>query len=674
MPQDNLQESGMRGPQGEYNPLYPGDLGRALFHPEMDYNLDLIGQIIHGYRVMGTSNDGTINVTNDVNKVLKLHLVTSGDTGLILAGAEIGDYVWIPSIVTQNVGPQGNQGNQGTQGPQGRQGSQGNQGRQGSQGNQGTQGPSAVGTPGAPGDTGPQGNQGPQGFQGPQGHQGSQGSVGNYGGDSLRFLVGTWNGNTAAGGAITFSNIATPPTPLLNIVVSNFDADGGGTQTWFASMITQGGSIRITRPGRTTEYLDYRINSGSTGGQTTLFLTYVGGTVTSIGSVWPVGTELIVSYGRTGPQGNQGNQGTQGFQGPQGTQGFQGPQGTQGNQGQQGNKGGLLYEYGGGMSFNNPDPSLATTVTFNEITEDGANVGDYINSWQTGGTLVIQSNTNGDPTYTIFNVTGVIINQVFPSGTEYIVQVEYIEGTAPTAGEICVANFSYTGTQGPQGDQGPGSGSKFYYQELCPGTEDDPVTPTEGSIWYNSYTGVTYIYVIDPETQIGTWATPSQDCCPTATFYYQPTCPETTAATIPGSLWYNNTTGELAIYAYDSVSDQYVWVTPTHQCCPANFRVNITQDFCDDKGDGTYNMGFTAAPVNGVGPFSYAWSFASTETERWSFINDETALSEVGVLLDNNIPGNATVTLLKVVVVDSLGNSTSEYRMVWSCLTAAVVP
>jgi hypothetical protein len=109
----------------------------------------------------------------------------------------------------------------------------------------------------------------------------------------------------------------------------------------------------------------------------------------------------------------QGSPGSQGAQGEHGLDGPQGLTGSQGATGSQGNKGGLLYEYGvspttaGGMTFNNPDPSLVTDVSFNETTEDGASVGQYINSWSTGGTLVIQSNTNGDSTYTIFNVNSV---------------------------------------------------------------------------------------------------------------------------------------------------------------------------------------------------------------------------------------------------------------------------
>lgn len=108
MAQDNLQNSNMRGPNGKYDPLYPGDLGRALYHPEMDYNMDLIGQVIQGYRVMGTNQDGSIHINDDTEKALKLYVVKSIDTILINAGAEVGDRVWIP---TDQIGdPNGPQG------------------------------------------------------------------------------------------------------------------------------------------------------------------------------------------------------------------------------------------------------------------------------------------------------------------------------------------------------------------------------------------------------------------------------------------------------------------------------------------------------------------------------------------------------------------------------------
>ena len=97
MAQENLQGSGKRGPLGTYQPLYPTELGRSLYHTEMDYNLDLIGQVIQGYRVMGTNADGSINPDNDTEKILKLYVVKLADTALINAGAEVGDIVWVPT-------------------------------------------------------------------------------------------------------------------------------------------------------------------------------------------------------------------------------------------------------------------------------------------------------------------------------------------------------------------------------------------------------------------------------------------------------------------------------------------------------------------------------------------------------------------------------------------------
>ena len=130
----------------------------------------------------------------------------------------------------------------------------------------------------------------------------------------MRFLVGNYNGSSAATGAITFSNTTTLPS-AITVIVSNTDADNGDAFSWFQSMVAQGGSVRITRPGRTTEYLDYVITNGSVTSVTSISLAYVGGTVSAIGTSWPVGTELIISYAKTGPQGNQGHQGPQGNDG-----------------------------------------------------------------------------------------------------------------------------------------------------------------------------------------------------------------------------------------------------------------------------------------------------------------------------------------------------------------------
>ena len=442
MPQDNLQNSDKRGPQGKYNPLYPGELGRALFHPEMDYNLDLIGQVIHGFRVMGSNNDGTINANDDVEKVLKLYIVTSDDDALIEAGALVGDRVWVPVTVSTGGGPQGYQGYQGRQGSQGRQGPRGFQGTQGIQGNQGFQGPVAIGLPGDTGGDGPQGFQGPQGVQGFQGVQGRQGSIGNYGGDSLRFLVGTYNGTTASSGAITFSNMTTLPSPTINIIVSHTDADGGSAAAWFTSMFAAKGSLRITRPGRTTEYLDYAITSGSDlGARSIINLAYVGGTVSAIGTSWPVGTELIVSYAKTGPQGAQGHQGVQGTQGAN-----EGPQGVQGSPGEpggpQGDQGPVGLGYGGLVAT-----TQELTVGTGTKTFDNLNLSDVETSFQLG--TRIRATSEDD---TNVWMEGVITSYV---GTAMVINSDTFNGTGDYTGwTISVAGQPGIGSQGNQGPQG----------------------------------------------------------------------------------------------------------------------------------------------------------------------------------------------------------------------------
>jgi hypothetical protein len=89
----------LRGLNGKYSPFYPNALGRALTHEEMDYNLDLIGKVVYGYRVMGSNADGTINAEDDNGKVLVLYKVLLGDTLLIDAGAEVGESVWVPALL-----------------------------------------------------------------------------------------------------------------------------------------------------------------------------------------------------------------------------------------------------------------------------------------------------------------------------------------------------------------------------------------------------------------------------------------------------------------------------------------------------------------------------------------------------------------------------------------------
>ena len=84
-----------RGQNGFYRPILPEDLNRPLTHDEMDYNIQLIGGIIGGYRVIGTGTNGVLDVNNDANKKLKLYRVTSNDTEIIASGSNIDDLVWV---------------------------------------------------------------------------------------------------------------------------------------------------------------------------------------------------------------------------------------------------------------------------------------------------------------------------------------------------------------------------------------------------------------------------------------------------------------------------------------------------------------------------------------------------------------------------------------------------
>ena len=46
----------------KYTALYPQVQGRALHHDEMDYNLNLVGHVINGYRIIGSAAGGELDV------------------------------------------------------------------------------------------------------------------------------------------------------------------------------------------------------------------------------------------------------------------------------------------------------------------------------------------------------------------------------------------------------------------------------------------------------------------------------------------------------------------------------------------------------------------------------------------------------------------------------------
>lgn len=104
----------------------------------------------------------------------------------------------------------------------------------------------------------------------------------------------------------------------------------------------------------------------------------------------------------------------------------------------------------------------------------------------------------------------------------------------------------------------------FYYQSECP-TGDIPV----GSFWYDTISGILYVRILQGSPDQYLWVSPSVECCGGVSFFYRNTCPDIEpGGVLPGSLWYNSETGRLSIYIYDSSIDQYVWATPSIDCCP----------------------------------------------------------------------------------------------------------
>jgi len=232
--------------------------------------------------------------------------------------------------------------------------------------------------------------------------------------------------------------LSTPPSSVDGITIQ----DGDRILVWKQSNAAENG-IYVSEASDWTRAVDFSIdddvlngiqvyvNEGDTYFKTAFALENTG--------VITLGTTLLVFNPISSGSGAQGPQGFRGFQG------FQGPQGIQGN------KGGLLYSCNSGATsgwINIPSPIGDGTIRIDNVTADGATVYSYISSWQTGGTLVIQSNTNGDSTYAIFTVNSITVDNVFPTGVEFIVGVEYVSGDVPATGEICVVNFSFTGPKG----------------------------------------------------------------------------------------------------------------------------------------------------------------------------------------------------------------------------------
>jgi len=166
----------------------------------------------------------------------------------------------------------------------------------------------------------------------------------------------------------------------------------------------------------------------------------------------PVGStvngSLIGGVGPTGPVGPTGA-----FGGPTGPTGVQG------------DKGGLRYTFSttttvvdpgsGYVRFDNAAIASVTTIALSASTYEGANILNYLLSWDDGqpavkGQVIFKSNTDSDSTYAVFSLTSVVDHTTWVE-----LLVTHVSGTLPANLESLVTEFSRTGDIGPTGPTGP---------------------------------------------------------------------------------------------------------------------------------------------------------------------------------------------------------------------------
>jgi len=143
---------GVYGTKGYYKSFQPQFKGRPLKHTEMDFNIDLIGQVIKGYRVVGSGLvQDELDLVNDLDKVLMFAERDMLDENGDIVYEDDGttpkvEYVWELSSLGAisgskgDIGPTGAQGISGTNGAQGATGAQGLTGLTGVKGNTGSTG------------------------------------------------------------------------------------------------------------------------------------------------------------------------------------------------------------------------------------------------------------------------------------------------------------------------------------------------------------------------------------------------------------------------------------------------------------------------------------------------------------------------------------------------------
>ncbi|MCB1713598.1 MAG: hypothetical protein KDK05_00505 [Candidatus Competibacteraceae bacterium] len=386
---------------------------------------------------------------------------TQGDTG---AGVQ-GD--------TGATGAQGAKGDTGTTGSQGAQGDTGATGSQGAKGDTGS-----TGSTGPQGDTGVTGSQGVQGDTGSQGVQGDTGAQGIFGGNSVNYNFSTSTTNSDPGSGNLRYNNATPAS-VTAIYIDDQDANAVDIQAWLRTLddssSTVKGVLRLFKEDDAAVFAIYNLTAVTENtGYFTLTVTAVDddGTFSNADSIVLTFNRTgdqgdTGATGSTGPQGDTGATGSTGSQGDTGATGSQGPQGDTGATGSQGAKGDT-------GTTGSTGPQGDTGATGNQgIQGDTGVTGSAGTDGRTQFQITVESPTSSEDIIIGFTFVAITITEIqaVVRGTSPSVTIQIRHSTDRSAAGNTVLTTATAVTNTTTG------------QNITSGSFNDATIPADSWIW-----------------------------------------------------------------------------------------------------------------------------------------------------------------------------------------------
>jgi hypothetical protein len=223
-----------------------------------------------------------------------------------------------------------------------------------------------------------------------------------------------------------------------------------------------------------------------------------------------LGNPLNIGAGTQGPTGPQGVTGPaggpQGFQGPTGPDGLSGSAGSQGPTGDQGFTG--PQGPTGDRGFTGPQGPTGP-------------LGGLRNDFFSASNVTIAHNLGSYPVVQVIDINGEVVMPITisHSGTN-----SYFVDFGSTASGYIITSAGLKGVDGSQGPTGPaggpqgfqgatGSNLPFYYTTSAPSAS----SLTAGSRWFNSDTGVEYVYIDDGNSL--QWVQPTSTIAGSLNYY-----------------------------------------------------------------------------------------------------------------------------------------------------------